>query len=50
MFLTIMPVRAPLAAFARTLALGFSAPSRDYPTVTHVRGFANHLIYGAVAP
>ena len=30
-------------------ALGFSAPSHDYPTLTHVRGFANHLVYGAVA-
>nr|WP_015061134.1 DUF1440 domain-containing protein [Pseudomonas sp. K-62]BAM13970.1 hypothetical protein [Pseudomonas sp. K-62] len=30
-------------------ALGFTAPSHDYPTLTHVRGFTNHLIYGAVA-
>ena len=28
-------------------ALGFSAPNRDYPLLTHVRGFANHLAYGA---
>ncbi len=34
---------------ALTPALGFSAPSRDYPTITHVRGFAGHLVYGAVA-
>jgi hypothetical protein len=27
--------------------LGFSAPNRDYPTLTHVRGFFNHLAYGA---
>lgn len=30
-------------------ALGFTAPSHDYPTLTHVRGFANHLVYGAIA-
>lgn len=30
-------------------AMGLSAPSRDYPTVTHVRGFAVHLVFGAVA-
>ena len=28
-------------------ALGFSAPNRAYPALTHVRGFANHLAYGA---
>ena len=28
-------------------ALGFSAPNRDYPALTHVRGFFNHLAYGA---
>jgi uncharacterized membrane protein YagU involved in acid resistance len=32
---------------ALTPAFGFSAPSRDYPTITHVRGFLNHLVYGA---
>lgn len=34
---------------ALTPAFGFSAPSHDYPALTHVRGFANHLVYGAVA-
>src|SRR4051812_13485642 len=28
-------------------ALGFSAPNRDYPALTHVRGVLNHLAYGA---
>src|SRR5215213_2756651 len=27
-------------------ALGFSAPNRDYPALTHVRGLLNHLAYG----
>ena len=30
-------------------ALGFSAPNRAFPALTHVRGFANHLAYGAAA-
>ena len=30
-----------------TPALGFSPPNRDYPALTHVRGFLNHLAYGA---
>lgn len=30
-----------------TPAFGFSAPNRDYPAQTHVRGFLNHLAYGA---
>jgi uncharacterized membrane protein YagU involved in acid resistance len=29
-----------------TPALGFSAPNRAYPLVTHVRGFLAHLVYG----
>ena len=29
-----------------TPALGFSAPNRDYPTETHLRGFLGHLLYG----
>jgi uncharacterized membrane protein YagU involved in acid resistance len=29
-----------------TPALGFSAPNRDYPTATHLRGFVGHLLYG----
>jgi uncharacterized membrane protein YagU involved in acid resistance len=29
-----------------TPALGFSPPNRDYPALTHVRGFLNHLAYG----
>lgn len=29
-----------------TPVLGFSAPNRDYPLVTHLRGFAAHLVYG----
>lgn len=28
-------------------ALGLSAPNRRYPTLTHVRGLAAHLVYGA---
>lgn len=31
-----------------TPALGYSAPNRDYPVLTHVRGFAGHLVVGAV--
>ena len=34
---------------ALTPALGFSAPSRNYPTLTHLRGFVGHLIFGATA-
>lgn len=33
---------------ALTPAMGFSAPDRDYPTATHVRGFFAHLAFGAV--
>lgn len=33
---------------ALTPAMGFSAPSRDYPASTHVRGFAAHLAFGAI--
>jgi len=29
-----------------TPALGFSAPNRAYPLVTHLRGVAAHLVYG----
>ena len=29
-----------------TPAFGFSAPNRAYPLVTHVRGFAAHVVYG----
>ncbi|MBX6311452.1 MAG: DUF1440 domain-containing protein [Isosphaeraceae bacterium] len=29
-----------------TPALGFSAPNRAYPLLTHLRGFAAHLAYG----
>lgn len=32
-----------------TPALGFSAPSRDYPLSTHMRGFLAHLGYSFVA-
>lgn len=32
---------------ALTPALGFSAPSEEYPTITHVRGLVGHLIFGA---
>ena len=28
-------------------ALGFSPPNRAFPAVTHLRGFLNHLAYGA---
>jgi uncharacterized membrane protein YagU involved in acid resistance len=33
---------------ALTPALGYSAPSRDYPTATHIRGFIAHLLFGLV--
>jgi hypothetical protein len=29
-----------------TPLLGFSAPNRDYPLVTHLRGVAAHLAFG----
>ncbi len=29
-----------------TPALGFSAPNRDYPLATHVRGVTAHLVFG----
>lgn len=29
-----------------TPLLGFSAPNRAYPLVTHIRGFLAHLAYG----
>ena len=29
-----------------TPLLGFSAPNREYPFVTHLRGFAAHLAFG----
>jgi hypothetical protein len=29
-----------------TPLLGFSAPNRDYPLSTHIRGFAAHLAFG----
>lgn len=34
---------------ALTPAMGFSAHDREYPTLTHVRGFIAHLIFGAAA-
>lgn len=34
---------------ALTPAMGFSAPDRDYPTLTHLRGFAALLAFGAIA-
>jgi uncharacterized membrane protein YagU involved in acid resistance len=33
---------------AVTPAMGFSAPSREYPAATHIRGFLAHLAFGAV--
>ncbi len=30
-------------------ALGLSPPNRAFPAVTHIRGFLNHLVYGAAA-
>jgi hypothetical protein len=30
-----------------TPLLGFSAPNRAYPLVTHLRGVAAHLVFGA---
>lgn len=33
---------------ALTPAMGFSAPNRDYPTATHVRGVVAHLAFGAM--
>ena len=32
-----------------TPALGLSAPNRDYPAATHVRGFLAHLVWGMAA-
>lgn len=32
-----------------TPALGFSAPNRAYPLVTHVRAFIAHLVFGIAA-
>ena len=32
-----------------TPALGLSAPNRDYPAATHVRGFLAYLVWGAAA-
>jgi hypothetical protein len=32
---------------ALTPLLGFSAPNRAYPAVTHIRGVAAHLVFGA---
>lgn len=29
-----------------TPLLGYSAPNREYPLVTHLRGFAAHLVFG----
>jgi uncharacterized membrane protein YagU involved in acid resistance len=29
--------------------LGFCPPNRAFPAATHIRGFLNHLAYGAVA-
>lgn len=29
-----------------TPLLGFSAPNRDYPLTTHLRGFVAHLVFG----
>jgi uncharacterized membrane protein YagU involved in acid resistance len=34
---------------ALTPALGLSAPNREFPAITHVRGFLAHLVYGAAA-
>lgn len=31
-----------------TPALGFSAPNKEYPLTTHLRGFMAHLAYGTV--
>ena len=30
-------------------ALGLTAPNRDYPVATHVRGFLAHMVWGAAA-
>ena len=35
-----------IADEAMTPLLGFSAPNRAYPLVTHLRGFAAHLVFG----
>ncbi|MDP9443480.1 MAG: DUF1440 domain-containing protein [Actinomycetota bacterium] len=52
---SISPVTAGLATGAAmsivadelmTPAFGFSAPNLDYSLVTHVRGFAAHLVFG----
>lgn len=39
-------MRSLLADELMTPAFGFSAPNRDYPTATHVRGVAAHLVFG----
>lgn len=53
--LRMTPVGAGLASGAAmsltvdeglTPALGFSAPNRAYPLVTHLRAFAAHLVFG----
>lgn len=33
---------------ALTPAMGFSAPDRDYPLATHLRGLTAHLAFGAI--
>ena len=54
----LRPLGAGLAAGAAltlivdeglTPALGFSAPNRDYPVETHIRGFLAHLVWGTAA-
>lgn len=35
-----------IADEAMTPALGFSAPNRAYPLVTHLRGYLAHLAFG----
>lgn len=35
-----------IADEAMTPLLGFSAPNRGYPLVTHLRGFVAHLVFG----
>ena len=39
-------VQSLLVDEAMTPLLGFSAPNRDYPFATHLRGVAAHLAYG----
>ncbi len=44
--LLVGAVQSLLVDEGMTPLLGFSAPNREYPLVTHLRGFVAHLAYG----